>query len=67
MPLTKTTPSKYSKCVICKELVYREDLKNYMLECVANRHECDECGSPFKKALFLSKHKKRLHDNKEAC
>ena len=37
-----------------------------MLECVANRHECDECGSSFKKALYLNKHKKKMHDTKEA-
>ena len=66
MPLTKTTERKYSQCVICKELVHREELKSHMLECVANRHECGECGSSFKKALYLNKHKKGLHDNEEA-
>ena len=64
--MTKTIPRKYSQCVICKELIHREELQSHMLECVANRHECDECGSSFKKALYLNKHKKRLHDNKEA-
>ena len=59
MPLTKIIPRKYSQCVICKELVHREEYARN----IANRHEC---GSSFKKALFLSKHKKRLHDNKEA-
>ena len=66
MPLTKTTPRKYSQCVICKELVHREELQSHMLECVANRHECDECGSSFKKALYFNKHKKKMHDTKEA-
>ena len=34
-----------------------------MLECVAITHKS---GSSFRMALFLSKHKKRSHDNKEA-